>query len=255
MNTNVKSAARILDLLELFSCTVDPMGVTEVAKKMGMPKSSAQALLLTLTAKGYLVRDEQGYTLPPELQGGWVGGLRKRMLGIASPVLVRMAAESQESAFIGALTNEGTVQYLSKSVSPREVRYDASLEHARPIHCTSMGLVIMAYAPEHDLDRWLQPKNLSKNTAHTQTDPEVIRQWLTQIRKDGYAEVLDANVEGASGASAPLFGPKGTVVGALNLGAPTWRYKQNRHTLIEIVCREADVISQSLAEDNLKLNP
>lgn len=248
MNDQVKSAIRVLDLLELLSAAQEPMGVTEVARRMDIPKSSAQALLLTLTGRGYLVRTEAGYVLPPEFRGGWVGGLRTRLLGIAAPILARMSAESQESTFIGALTGEGKVQYLAKSVSPKEVRYDASLDHPRPIHCTSMGLAIMAHAPERDLERWLEPRRLTRVTARTQTDPAAIRQELAAIRKQGYAQVMDANVEGASGVSAPIFGPDGRVVGALNLGAPTWRYEERSRALTRIVCREAANITRILAD-------
>lgn len=45
MNDSVKSATRVLDLLELFSVETGPLGVSEVAKKMSIPKSSARALL------------------------------------------------------------------------------------------------------------------------------------------------------------------------------------------------------------------
>jgi IclR family acetate operon transcriptional repressor len=77
-----------------------------------------------------------------------------------------MAQESRESSFVGMLTGGGQVQYLAKSVSPNEVRYDASLEHLRPIHCTSMGLVIVAYAPERDVARWLHPSRMVAVTEH-----------------------------------------------------------------------------------------
>ncbi|HWL27965.1 MAG TPA: IclR family transcriptional regulator [Burkholderiaceae bacterium] len=247
MNERVKSATRVLDLLELFSSTNEAMGVTEVARKMDIPKSSAQALLLTLTGRGYLVRDESGYLLPLELRGGWVGGLRTRLLGIAAPILARMSQESGESAFIGSLTGEGKIQYMAKSVSPNEVRYDASLDHPRLIHCTSMGLAVMAYSPELDVARWLQPQHLIKVTSSTLTDPIGIRKILDQVRQQGYAEVMNANVEGASGVSAPLFGPNGRIVGALNLGAPSWRYEQRRQLMIDVVCREASDISRILA--------
>jgi len=252
MNDRVKSAVRVLDLLEMFSTTDEFMGVTEVARKLDIPKSSAQALLVTLTRRGYLLRDEKGYLLPAELRGGWVGGMRSRLTGIAAPILARMAQESQESAFLGVLMGEGKVQYLRKAVSPKEVRYDASLDHPRPIHCTSIGLVIMAYSAETDLTRWLHQQPLQKVTSHTQTDPAVIHQWLCDIRKVGYAEVMDANVEGASGASAPIFGPNGKIIAALNLGAPTWRYKEGRERLIRIVCREAATISRVLSGEHVE---
>jgi DNA-binding IclR family transcriptional regulator len=246
MNDFVKSATRVLDLLELFTVVPETMGVSDVAKRLEIPKSSAQALLLTLAGRGYLAREGDGYTLPPELRGGWVGGIRSRLLGIVAPVMQKMPEESGESAFVGMLTGGGKIQYLAKAVSPKEVRYDASLAHLRPVYCTSMGLVILAHMPDHEVARWLKPSLLVPVTPRTETDPAKIRQLLDQARKDGYVEVRDTNVEGASGVSAPIFGPGGEVIAGLNLGAPSSRYENTRADLIRIVCRDAATITASL---------
>ena len=243
MNDQVKSASRVLDILELFSGVAEPMGVSDVAKRLNLPKSSAQALLLTLAARGYLVRDGAEYVLPPELRGGWVGGMRTRLQSIAGPVMERAAQESGESLFIGMLTPTGQVQYLAKAVSAQEIRYDAALQPLRPAHCTSMGLAILAHTPGYD------PVSVAFQayTPHTITDPAQIARLLAHARRDGYAEIFDGHVEGASGVSAPIFGASGAVVAALNIGAPTWRYQRNRERLIGIVRREAQAITALLA--------
>ena len=246
MNASVKSAIRVLDLLELFAVASEPLGISEVAKRLELPKSSAQALLLTLAGRGYLFRSEAGYVLPAELKVGWVGGIRTRLLGLARPVMHGMAETSGESAFVGMMTSDGRVQFLAKVVSPREVRYDASLEHLRPAHSTSIGLVMLAHMPEKEAERWLKPPLLVAVTPHTVTDPQKIRQILRAGRKAGYVEVRDANVEGASGVSAPIFGPGGDVIAGLNLGAPSSRYTQHREVLIRIVRTQAALITQNL---------
>ena len=246
MNDSVKSAARVLDLLELFTLVPESMGVSDVAKRLGIPKSSAQSLLLTLVGRGYLNRETDSYSLPQELRGGWVGGIRSRLIGIAKPVMQKMAKESGESAFIGVLTGGGKIQYLDKAVSSREVRYDASLSHLRPVYCTSIGLIILAQMSEPEITRYLKPDLLVTVTPKTETDPNKIRLLLRQALKDGFVEVRDTNVEGASGVSAPIFGPSGNVIAGLNLGAPTPRYKKNRLELITLVCSGAASISASL---------
>ena len=243
MNDEVKSAARVLDVLELFTLEPGPLGVSEVAKRLGFPKSSSQGLLTTLLSRGYLKREAQGFALPEELRGGWVGGLRCRLIQAAEPAMRRMAEESGESAFIGVLLRDGNIQYLSKIVSANEVRYDASLSPLRAAHATSMGLVIMAHLPEHRVAPLLLPSRLPRITPSTVTDPAVLRQLLAAAKRNGFAEVQDANVEGASGVSAPIFGPNGEVIAALNLGAPSWRYKRARDRMTSIVRREAAVLS------------
>ena len=131
-------------------------------------------------------------------------------------------------------------------IGAKEVRYDASLDHYRPAHSTSIGLVILAHMPEDESERWLDRALLNAATPHTVTDPRKLRQILRTGRKAGYVEVRDANVEGASGVSAPIFGPDGAVIAGLNLGAPSSRYSQRRVDLVRLVCAEAAHITNAL---------
>lgn len=246
MNTQVKSAARVLDVLELFAATQGTLGVTDVARKLGIPKSSAQGLLTTLAGRGYLARHAATYFLPPELRdGGWVGGLRARLISLAEPFLQRIAKESGESAFLGALVGN-EIQYLAKAVSRHEVRYDASLTQPRPVYCTSIGLAILAHIDTAIATGILQRTKLAKITPNTITDRATIDRMLDRARQAGFAEVKDANILGAAGVAAPVYGPRGEVVAALSIGAPTSRYAKARKQLAEVVVTNAAAISRLL---------
>jgi DNA-binding IclR family transcriptional regulator len=247
MNADVKSAARVLDVLELFATADDPLGVTQVARSLEIPKSSAQGLLVTLARRGYLTRLDVGYVLPPELRnGGWVGGARARLLALARPVLERMSRQSGESAFLGVLAGN-QIRYLAKSLSSHEVRYDASLSQARPVYCTSIGIVMLAHQGEKDARNLLARTVLRAVTPHTVTDRDAIHAMLDRARRQGYAELQDANVMGASGVSAPVFGPGGEVIAGISIGAPTTRYKQMRRQLIGIVVEEVAALSKRMS--------
>lgn len=244
MNPEVKSAARVLDVLELFSVDQEPLSVTEVARKLGIPKSSTQGLLTTLAGRGYLAREGSAYVLPPELRdGGYVGGLRARLVSRAEPILQRMAQVSKESAFLGVLVGR-EIQYLAKALSPHEVRYDASLTTLRPVYCTSIGLVILAHLDPAVSARILNRTKLVKITPNTVTNRETIDRTLERARCSGFAVVKDANVMGASGISAPVFGARGEVLGALSIGAPTTRFERVRKRMADIVVAEARALSQ-----------
>jgi len=244
MNSEVKSAGRVLDVLELFSASSGTLGVTEVARKLDIPKSSAQGLLTTLAGRGYLAREAAAYLLPPELRdGGWVGGLRARLLALAEPLLDRIASESRESAFLGMLVGN-KIQYLAKAVSRHEVRYDASLSQLRPVYCTSTGLVILAHLDPAISSGILNRTKITKVTPNTVTDRETIDRMLERARQVGFAEVKDANLLGASGVAAPVFGPRGEVLAALSIGAPTSRYAKARKQLAGIVVEKAAALSR-----------
>lgn len=244
MNSEVKSAGRVLDVLELFSASAGALGVTDVARKLDIPKSSAQGLLTTLAGRGYLARENAAYSLPLELRdGGWVGGLRARLLALAEPMLERIANESGESAFLGMLVGN-KIQYLAKAVSPHEIRYDASLTQLRPMYCTSTGLVILAHLDPAIAGGILNRTKLVKVTQNTIIDRETIDRMLERARQSGFAEVKDANILGASGVAAPVFGPRGEVVAAISIGAPTARYAKARKQLTGIVIEKAAALSR-----------
>jgi IclR family pca regulon transcriptional regulator len=244
MNSQVKSAARVLDVLELFAANQGPLGVTDVARKLGIPKSSAQGLLTTLASRGYLARQATAYFLPPDLRnGGWVGGIRARLIALAEPVLKRIARESGESAFLGVLVGN-EIQYLTKAVSQHEVRYDASLSQLRPVYCTSIGIAILAHLDPTVASGILRRTRLTKVTPNTITDRETIDRMLDRARQVGFAEVKDSNILGASGVAAPVFGPAGEVLAGLSIGAPTSRYAKARKQLAGIVVTEAAAISR-----------
>jgi DNA-binding IclR family transcriptional regulator len=244
MNGQVKSAARVLDVLELFAASPGALGVTDVARKLGIPKSSAQGLLTTLAGRGYLAREAAAYFLPPELRnGGWVGGLRARLLALAEPVLQGIAQESGESAFLGVLVGN-QIQYLAKAISRHEVRYDASLSQLRPVYCTSIGLAILAHLDPAIASGILRRTKITKVTPNTVTDRETIDRMLDRARQVGFAEVKDANLLGASGVAAPVFGPRGEVLAGLSIGAPTSRYARARKQLAGIVVAKAAALSR-----------
>jgi IclR family transcriptional regulator, pca regulon regulatory protein len=244
----VKSAGRVLDVLELFGELRAVLGVSDVARRLAIPKSSAQGLLLTLAGRGYLEREGSAYALAGPLQEqGWTGGSRARLLRLAQPVMDGMARESGESVFLGVMTANLDIQYIAKATSAAELRYDASLAHRRPAYCTTIGMVILANSDPAARDRFFSRVKLRRLTERTPTDAAVLRRLLVRVARLGYAELRDTNQPGVSGVSAPVFGGDGGVIAGLNLGAPSARFVESRDRLIEIVKREAAALSARLA--------
>lgn len=247
MNEAVKSAARVLDLLELFSVSTEPMGVSEVARLLAIPKSSAQALLATLVARAYLVRRGAAYELARDLKRtGWVGGTLPRLVKAAEPAMRRLADASGESAFLSLMIPSGELKYVVKAVSPNVVRYDAPLTNTRPAYCTSSGLVLLAYQRPEELDDYFGRVKLERKTPETVTDRKALMAALDKARRQGYAEVCDGHVLGASGVSAPIFDGGEQPVAALTLVAPTVRFVKARSALRAHVVAVAAELSRTV---------
>jgi len=86
MNDNVKSAARVLDILELLFRSEEPMALRDLVSILALPKSSAHALLRTLQSRGYVERDAADrYALNEALRqsSGWIGGPEAQLAAVA----------------------------------------------------------------------------------------------------------------------------------------------------------------------------
>lgn len=247
MNMDVKSAGRILDMLEMFAATTEAMGVSRVAEKLGIPKSSAQALLATLTGRGYLAKLGVEYVLPAELRGGsWVGGTRARLLFLAAPVLKQLSDKSGESAFLSVLSND-EVQDLLKVVSPHDIRYDLSLAHKRPLYCTGSGIVMLAQQRPEVAKAVLSRLKLKAHTPNTVTDRNALLRWVERARREGFAVSRGGYSNGGFGIAAPVIGPTGEALATISIGGPTARMKANRKRFVEIVTGHASGLSRRLS--------
>jgi len=251
--SEVKSAVRVLDILELFSVVSEPIGVSEIARMMAIPKSSAQALLTTLVGRGYLIRAGSGYEMMGTYrEDGWVGGALSRVLRFAEPMMQALAQKTGESAFLSVLAPNFEMKYISKAVSPNVVRYDAPLASLRPAYCVSSGIAILAWLREAEIERFFKTVKLVPVTEHSPEDESTIRALLEKARRLGYAELSNSNVPGASGVSAPVVDPTGHPLAALTLVGPTERFMKARVDLRNQVAEAAQELSRRIAPEKTK---
>jgi DNA-binding IclR family transcriptional regulator len=247
----VKSALRVLDVLETLAAAPAGLGVSEISRRLGIPKSSASMLLLTLEARGYVVDEgDRRFALHASLGGGsrsWVGGLRARLVHLAQPALERLTRATGETSFLGVPSGARNIEYASKVVSPKDLRVDVDLAAPRAIHSTSVGLAILAHQPAEAVERYLGEAPLARMTRYTICDPQKLRRELAAIRKRGYALLHQSHALDDSGVAAPIFAAGGEVVGALNVSAPTARLLRTYEKVAIRVVQEARRVSRQLS--------
>ena len=244
---SVKSAARILDMLELLAGLPQGIRVNELARQLAMPKSSASSLVATLEGRGYVVAAADGYRLAERYRGtSWVGGPTATLVHESRPVMERLAATTGESAFLGIPTPQLDIRYVAKAVSDNPLRYDVDLVALRPAYCTSIGHAILAFLPERTLDRYFETHELVAVTSRTVTDEPAIRKAIAQARSRGYATIENSNGLGTSGIAAPVFSGE-RVVAALALIGPSARFDPVRKATIPVVVDAARRISDAIS--------
>ena len=242
----VKSAARILDVLELLTGLPQGIRVNQLARTLAMPKSSASSLLATLEGRGYVECGSDGYRLAPAYREcGWVGGITGALARAAPGVMKRLVEATGESVFLGVPTPSFEIRYVAKVVSSNPLRYDVELESLRPAWCTSIGQVLLAALDADALDAYFQGRVLTRATPRSVTSERAIRKALCEARAQGYVTIADSHVMGASGAAAPVM-LGGKAVAGLAVIAPTARFDAARARIVPAVVAAARALGRAL---------
>jgi IclR family pca regulon transcriptional regulator len=247
-DTEVKSAGRVLGILEFLTRSGAPTTLAEIAIALDLPKSSAHALLRTLLLRGYVERDEaERYVLVPAFRdGSWIGGRDGQLAAMARPVMEQLRRDLRETVILGARGAGGDVRILSKLVSPEEIRYDTETHGLRPAYCTAMGRVLLAWWDEPAREAYFARLRPRAVTPHTVTDIAQLRALVAQARVEGVAVVEEEFAIGGSGAAAPVFDGSGRAVAALNVAATTRRFPTARQRIIDALAQGVRRISYRL---------
>jgi DNA-binding IclR family transcriptional regulator len=222
---NLQSVRRALRALELIG-ELGELGVTELGRKLGVHKATASRLIATLAERGFVERDpiSEKYRLGfglISLAGAAVGG--NDLVRAARPILDDLAERTRETVNLGVLSAESVV-YVDQVTGTRSIVSVSWVGQRTPLHCTSNGKVLLAYATEADRERLLRAP-LARLTPRTITDVRKLRAQLSEIRARGYAQTMEELEEGLNAVAAPVRGMGGDLVAALSVSGPAFRMR------------------------------
>lgn len=249
--TEVRTAARTLDLLEYFAQIEDPTSLAAVTSAFDMPKSSVLGLLRTLCARGYLLKDERGLYVLNEAfrnQGfGWTNSRLTHLLKQAEPLLNRLAEKTGETLLVGVLTNDGLVKFVMQSLPLTAFRYQIALGHTIPVHCTGMGRMLLSQLPPEKQNALLAKHPLGTFTHLTLTDIGHIRDEIARAAQQGYCIVKDEYDDGGTAIAVPIHEANGQTLGALNFACLSSRFENKREMLLRELLQAKVELTNMLA--------
>lgn len=247
MNSEVKSAGRILDLLDYLSQRREAVSLSQIIRDLGFPKSSAHGLLQTLTARGHLTQDATGrYTLVESSHGFPFRPYEEPLVVTARPYMEQLRNESGETVLLSTMNAHCDIRRLAKCVSHHPLRYDVNLDAAITPYCTATGRLLLAHARPDVLDSYLSRVQFLTYTRYTVVDATELRRLLIKVRHDGYALNDQEFITGSTGIAAPVWNNEGEVIAALNLGTLTSRFMERRELLILMVRDAAFRLSRAM---------
>lgn len=255
----VKSADRVLDLLELFARNPDGMTLAEVCSTVGWPKSSTLSLLRTMTARGYVISNggTSNYQLGPRVAAIGKAYLDRADLGKVGQEVVRNVSRALDETVHLAILRGSNVLYIAKEEGGGQMRMVSAVGRMIPAHGTGVGKMLLASLPPEELNRLFPPgESLPRLTATTITDRAAFAQKLDRIREQDFATDDGESTVGLRCIAAPVRDASGKVVAAMSVSVPSPRFTPDRvPTLHRTVLEGAQTLSERLGFSRALLHP
>jgi DNA-binding IclR family transcriptional regulator len=244
----LSSVATALRLMKAFSDQEYEIGISNLARRLSLGKSTVHRLASTLVDAGFLERNPAtgAYRLGLELfELGMLARRKMSVVNEARPYLRSLMERTGESVHLTVL-DHARVLYVNNIASPQAIRMQSNLGARVPAHCCSEGKALLACGAAETIESVIGA-GLTACTPKTIVKPQRLRDELALVRARGYA-LDDVELEiGLRSAAAPIRDHRGEVVAAISIAGPVQRV--SRKTLqryaVEVVAA-ARAISQRL---------
>lgn len=242
-------ADRIVSVLKEFAEAGPDLGVSEISRRLGLPKSVVHRTLVSLVRAGFLLRDETSgrYRLGPEAIGLGLAALGSvDLVGIALPHMELLRSRTEETVTLSVRVGSARA-YVSQLESPQDVRMTVEIGRRWPLYAGASGRAILAMLPEEEIDRYLAATDLVALTDHTITAREALRASLAEVRANGYAVSLGERDRWAGAVAAAVMSPVQGVVGAVSVCGPLLRFTREQvHAFVPPLKEVASGIAEAL---------
>jgi IclR family KDG regulon transcriptional repressor len=219
----ISAAVRTMAVLEALSeggsFTFDAL-----VEKVGLAKPTLFRFLKTLKSLGYVLQHEDSrYSLSLKMLTVGSKALGAMELHDASrPVIKRLAKYFKETVHL-AILMDAKVVYIQKVESVHTIRMYSTIGKQAPLHCTSLGKALLAWNP--DREKIVKKLELVPYTRNTIVTSKSLLAELDAIRELGYSTDNEEHEPDIRCIGAPVFDYSGSVIAAVSVAWPVYRYK------------------------------
>lgn len=244
----VQSIERAFLLLDAIAAS--EMGVTELAARLQMPKSTVARIVNTLLDLDAVERVHPAatYRIGRRVFGLGAGPNRVADLVFRSrPHLEMLAREIGEDAGL-SVPDGNKIHYVAQEDAENNIQIRDWSGTLLPMHVVPSGLVILAHWPEDQVDSYIEG-GLTAYTRYTLTDPLLLRKRLERIRGEGSSWVVEEFAEGISSVACPIYDGQGRVEGAIHVHGPSYRFpgRSNPDAIAAVVADAAARITSGIS--------
>jgi DNA-binding IclR family transcriptional regulator len=242
----VKSAARALELLELFANEARPHSLKEVRVKLKYPQSSTSTLMKSLTSLGYLNYDRSRRVYFPTLRvtrlGDWIPNAlfgQGRILAL----MQQLHERTGENVGIGVL-NDVYVQYVKMILSNYAMRVHVEEGFMRIATRTPAGWILLAAKSNAEVDKLVRRANISVSDRSERVNVNDFVKMIGRVRRAKYAYAEHMPLPGAAAVCVSIpIKLQGQSV-ALGIGGLADRLQPRLSELVQVLHESAAAIAE-----------
>jgi DNA-binding IclR family transcriptional regulator len=250
----VPALARAFEMLDILAMSSVGMTKMEIARRIGIPYSTAFNLLNTMDQHGYVRKDEETGRYYLGLKILSLGGVPLRDVSLrdtAAPVLAGLVRQTGLTAHLAVLDRDEAV-YIDKHEPNGFLKINSWIGKRNYVHSSAVGKALIAWRSDDEV-REVCGKGLCKRTAKTITSLRRLKAELAAVRPRGYAIDDEEDEVGGRCVAAPVFDAYGAVAGAIGLsGIVAQLPDQELPHFGLLVSRAAAAISQRMGHTALR---
>ena len=244
----LSSVANAIRLVKAFTDDEYEIGISSLARRLGLGKSTVHRLATTLIEADFLERNPETGAYRLGLALFELGALVRRKMDVANearPYLKALMEKTGETVHLAVL-DHASVLYINTIASRQAIRMSSTVGARVPSHSSSEGKVLLAYRSAEFVESVIE-SGLAARTPKTIAKPQALREELAAVRSRGYALDDEETEIGLRSLAAPIRSHNGQAVAAISIAGPTQRVsKKILQGYVSDVVAAANAISQRL---------
>jgi DNA-binding IclR family transcriptional regulator len=225
IDSGISTLDRVCSILNSFRGNDQSLTLTEISKRIHLPKSTTYRMLEALECQGVIIREPhgRGYQLGYQLIRWGTQALNNLDLrNLALPYLHRLMCATGETAVLSTrVGNFG--MWLQVVESQHPVRLAMRVGEPLNLHAGASSKVLWAFLSDVEIDQIIMEIKLIPIRPNTITDSGILRSELKTIRLRGYATSYEETDFGAMGIAAPVYNHTNSPVAGIGIAAPISR--------------------------------
>ncbi len=244
-----QSILRSLGILEAFAEARPALAIPEIARRVGLHRSTVHRLVVTLESAGWLRKlpGTERYTLGIKvLTLGRIADQELSSCAALRPLLEELAQRTRETAIL-SMSDDIAAVCVDKIESSQRLKISSEIGQHFPLYAGATGFAVLIGMPEESVRAFIAKNPLQPFTTATETDPEKILERYFFLRRKGYVVSTGAVDPGVTGIAAPLFFPNENSYGSVGIAMPEHRAKgEELARMIQAVLETAESMRKKI---------